>query len=140
MEALAAGQEIMESFLSDYGLYIKWIGVVSSACFITSLIVLPWFICRLEEDYFLHLHDRPQPAFFLRWLRYFLGSTLVVAGILMLFLPGQGVLTMVLGLNFLDFPGKRKAVDGLLARKSLQKALNWIRLKGNRNVFLFEKL
>jgi hypothetical protein len=128
----------MAPFLSEYGLYIKWISIVSSACFLASLIVLPWLICRLDADYFLHLHDRPQPPFFLRWLRYFLGSTLFIAGFLMLFLPGQGLLTIVLGLNFLDFPGKQKMVDTLVAKVSLQKTLNWIRKKGNRRDFLFK--
>ena len=128
----------MASFLSEYGLYIKWISVVSSACFLASLIILPWLICRLDADYFLHLHDHPHPSFFLRYLRYFLGSTLLIAGILMLFLPGQGLLTIVLGLNFLDFPGKQKMVDALVAKVSLQKTLNWIRKKGNRQDFLFK--
>ncbi len=129
----------MTSFLSNYGLIIKWIGLVSSTCFIVSLIILPWLLYRLEDDYFLHLHDRPQPVFFLRWLCYFLGSTLLIAGVLMLFLPGQGLLTIFLGLNLLDFPGKQKAINSLMAKRSLQKALNWIRQKGNRNNFLFEE-
>ena len=35
-----------------------------------------------------------------------LGATLVLAGLLMLFLPGQGVITLLAGLMIMNYPGK----------------------------------
>ncbi len=73
----------------------------------------------------------------LRILRYATGSVLLIAGILMLFLPGQGILTMILGMSLLDFPGKQTLMDRLLGYHSLQKALNWVRHRGNKPDFSF---
>jgi len=130
---------MIQTFLTDYGNIITWLGIISSICFLASLAIIPWIICKLEADHFLHLygHNNRHPLGFvhLRLLRYLLGVILLIAGLLMLFLPGQGLLTMILGLSLLDFPGKQKAVDKLLQIPSIQKALNWIRAKGGKNNF-----
>ena len=135
----------MASFLTDYESYIKGIGLISFFFFIASLLIVPWIISRLQVDYFLQLHKHnhkkedahPLAFILLRLLRYLLGAILLSAGILMLFLPGQGLLTIFFGLSLLDFPGKQKAIDWLLKKKFLQTALNWIREKENKEPFLF---
>lgn len=66
-----------------------------------------------------------------------MGALLLFAGTLMLFLPGQGILTMLLGISLLDFPGRRKLIDGILELHPIQKSLNWIRKKGNKTLFSF---
>jgi hypothetical protein len=132
------------NLLADYGYLFTWLAIISSICFFASLLFIPLIICRLPDDYFLHLHKHstmenthPLVYIFLRLLRYLLGAILLAAGLLMVFLPGQGLLTMMLGLSLLDFPGKQKAVDTLFNLKSIQKALNWIRTKGRKNRFHF---
>lgn len=55
----------------------------------------------------------------------------------MLVLPGQGLLTIVLGLFLMDFPGKFYLLDVILHNKAVQHSLNWIRRKGNRPEFTF---
>lgn len=134
----------MQTLLSDYGDLITWVGVISSFCFFASLAIIPLVICRLHDDYFFHIHEHsknedlhPLAFALLRLLRYLLGAILLVAGFLMLFLPGQGLLTMILGISLLDFPGKQQAVDKLLQIQSIQNSLNWIRKKGNKNTFTF---
>lgn len=130
---------MIQTFLTNHGDSITWLGIISAICFFASLALIPWIICRLEADHFLHLHahsnKHPLAFVHLRLLRYLLGAILLVAGVLMLFLPGQGLLTMILGLSLLDFPGKQQAVDKLLQIPSIQKALNWIRAKGGKNTF-----
>lgn len=129
---------MIQTFLTEHGNIITWIGIISSICFLATLAIIPWIICRLEADHFLHIyvhHKHPLGGVHLRLLRYLLGVVLFIAGLLMLFLPGQGLLTMILGLSLLDFPGKQKAVDKLLHIPSIQKALNWIRTKGGKNNF-----
>ncbi len=134
----------MTSFLTDYESYIKGIGFISFLSFIASLLIFPWIIGRLKADYFLQLHkhnkredEHPLVFIFLRLLRYLLGAVLLAAGFLMLFLPGQGLLTIILGLSLLDFPGKQKAIDWILRKEFLQTSLNWIREKENKPPFLF---
>ena len=51
---------------------------------------------------------RQQAARGLKTAMWILIPCLVIAGIAMLFLPGQGLLTLVVGLMLVDFPGKRR--------------------------------
>lgn len=136
----------MQTFFDQYGSIITWLGIVSSITFVLSLLIIPWGICKLDPHFFIHLHKHKQkedehPLIFilLRILRYFFGLLLLTAGLLMLFLPGQGLLTIILGISLLDFPGKRTVIDWLLQRPSIQKALNWIRRKGNKEPFSFTR-
>ncbi len=134
----------MQIFFDTYGSIITWLGIVSTITFFLSLLIIPWIVCKLDDDFFLHLHEHKKmedqhPVIFilLRILRYSFGAILLVAGLLMLFLPGQGLLTIILGISLLDFPGKQKAIDGLLHLHPLQNGLNWIREKGAESPFVF---
>ena len=134
----------MQTFLDQYGSVLTCLGIISTITFFLSLLIVPWIICRLNKNFFLHLHEHTKkedehPATFilLKLLRYFMGSLLLFAGILMLFLPGQGLLTMILGISLLDFPGKRTLIDWVLHFHPIQNGLNWIREKGTKSPFLF---
>ena len=50
----------------------------------------------------------------------------------MLILPGQGVLTIITGLIFLDYPGKFKFERLLVRNKLILNSMNWIRRKLNK--------
>ena len=45
----------------------------------------------------------------------------------MLFLPGQGLLTMLMGIVLMDFPGKFRLERHLVSRPPVFAAINWIR-------------
>lgn len=45
----------------------------------------------------------------------------------MLVLPGQGLLTLLLGITMIDFPGKRKLELWLIRKAPLNDAANWLR-------------
>lgn len=55
------------------------------------------------------------------------GVLLLLSGILMLVLPGQGILTIITGLVFMDYPGKYKFERKLLRQKGVINSINWIR-------------
>lgn len=61
-----------------------------------------------------------------------LGSFLVLAGVVMLFTPGQGVLTLLLGLSLVDFPGKRTLERRIVQRPTVLKLVNHMRAKADR--------
>jgi hypothetical protein len=66
-----------------------------------------------------------------------LGGCLLVAGIFMLVLPGQGILTILAALALLDFPGKRKLEMSILHRPAVLKSINWLRRRAGREPLLF---
>lgn len=108
--------------------------------FLGSVVAIPWLIVRIPTDYFIHrrhLVDRWQPrhpALRLLFLvaKNVCGVVLILAGIAMLLLPGQGVLTIVIGLMFMDFPGKFALEQRLTRLPRVLAAINWIRMKAGR--------
>ena len=63
------------------------------------------------------------------------GYVLLLAGILMLFLPGQGILTIIVGALFINFPNKKKILTRIILKESFQKSLDWIRAKRGKASF-----
>ncbi len=119
---------------------LAFLGVASLLMFAGSLLAIPWLVTRIPADYFLrhqHYVDRWKPRhpvlrLVVLTLKNLLGVALVMAGLAMLLLPGQGVLTMVVGLFFLDFPGKLALERWCVRRRGVHQAINWIRRKANR--------
>ena len=60
------------------------------------------------------------------------GWLFILAGTVMLVLPGQGIITMVVGVMLIDFPGKFRLERWLAARRPLMRALNWMRRRAGR--------
>ena len=124
-------------------LLFQWLALISAITFVLSLLAIPWIIARLPTDFFSRRHATPQkktspfqPAtLFLLVLRNVLGLTFLLAGTIMLFLPGQGILTIVLGLSIMIFPGKQRLLNQLINQPSVQQGLNWIRRKTGRDDF-----
>lgn len=124
--------------------YLQSIAFISLGTFLLSLVLIPWSIGRLPNDYFVQLQrlrpeNRPRNTIFILVLRNVIGSILLIAGIIMLFLPGQGILTILIGLLCMAFPGKYRFVLYLISRPSIQTSLDWIRRKMKRPPFQWQK-
>ena len=130
----------MEEYLISWG---AWVIGASVLLFLGSIWLVSWLIIKLPADYFL-THDFSAPPQNLTrhylWvlLRNILGTVLILAGIAMLVLPGQGFITIVLGLSLMSFPGKRQFVHWILDRKSLRRSMNWIRRKAHQPPLIFD--
>ncbi|MFA5631614.1 MAG: PGPGW domain-containing protein [Porticoccaceae bacterium] len=121
------------------GEVLLWLGLLSFATFIISLLSLPWLVAKIPADYFCHQQRNPapwktaRPAFRISALilKNLLGWILLAGGILMLFLPGQGILTMAMGLILMDYPGKYPLERRIVRIPIILKGLNWLRKKHN---------
>lgn len=133
------------SFLSEYSRLLEWLGLLSVVTFIGSLIAIPWVISRLPVNYFIRhrelvaaRHERhPLIAKIIFVSRNAIGFVFLLAGTAMLVLPGQGIITILIGISFMDFPKKHHFVDYLVRRPKVVKLLNWIRKKENKPPFEF---
>ena len=67
-----------------------------------------------------------------------LGYLLIVAGIAMLLLPGQGVLTMLLGFIMVDLPGKYRFERWLVARPLVLRSINMLRRRAGREPLILD--
>jgi hypothetical protein len=111
------------------------LSTLSIVLLVASLIGIPWFVARLPADYFAERRDRPsllsvpdpRMQLVLKVLKNALGVLLFLAGLAMLVLPGQGVITLLVAVVLLDIPGKRRVLARILRRPRLAQALNRIR-------------
>ncbi len=132
-------------FLRHYSLVVELLGILSVLTFIGSLIAIPWIIGRLPVDYIIlhrklveERHGRhPVWAKIIFVTRNVVGIFFLLAGIAMLVLPGQGIITILIGISFMDFPRKHKFVDYLIQRPRVIRLLNWIRRKEKKPPFEF---
>ena len=116
------------------------LGLLSIATFVISLVALPWLVAKIPADYFAHARRVPTPwkrahpaiRIFFILLKNFLGWILVAGGVLMLFLPGQGILTLAMGLMLMDYPGKFHLERQIASVPLVLKGLNWLRAKRHK--------
>ena len=108
--------------------------VFSIACFVGSLIALPVIVARAPTDYFIREQD-PKGSILAKILRNVAGVFLLIAGVLMLLLPGQGLLAILLALTLLDFPGKQALLKRMVSRQKVAKALQWLRRRADKPPF-----
>jgi hypothetical protein len=125
---------------------LGWLAILSLLTFILSLILIPWVVGRLQRDCFLSLHsNNPAPSplsigsIIMAICRNVLGLFLLLAGIIMLFLPGQGLLTILLGTLLISFPGKKKLIGTLIHQPKIQRSMDWLREKRGKSPFLWPK-
>jgi len=120
------------NFFESYGL---WIAASSVVFFIVSLAAIPFIVAGIPVDYFPYRkRHRPKksPAYPLVRLaivslKNLLGAFLVVAGLIMLFTPGQGLLSMLFGLMIMNYPGKFRLECWIIKRPLIMKTVNKLR-------------
>lgn len=112
------------------------LAVASAVIFLGALIMVPLLLTWIPADYFLHPRREQQRGWTARHpalriaavvAKNLFGALLVMAGLAMLVLPGQGLLTMFVGLVLIDLPGKRKFEIALLRRPHIRRAIDWLR-------------
>jgi hypothetical protein len=106
------------------------LGVSSIAMFVGSLVAVPVFIVKVPDDYFA----RPPRArsLLVTGFRTLLGLSLIALGIAMIVLPGQGVLTILVGLSVLELPVKHRMIRRLLGSPKVRHAIDAMRHKAGK--------
>ena len=90
-----------------------------------------YFVTSLPSDHsWIGKHPAARIATLL--LKNALGLILLIAGLAMLVLPGQGVITTLVAMSLLDFPGKRNLELRLIRQPLVLNSINWIREKAGR--------
>jgi hypothetical protein len=117
------------------------------ATFAISLLVVGYILVKMPSTYFLDSHRRDAWSHWPslpRWLavslrllvfcvKNLLGLALVVFGAIQLFTPGQGLLTILIGIVLIDFPGKRQLERKIISRPKVLSAINRLRARYGRS-------
>ena len=112
-----------------------WTFGLSLALFVGSLVAMPILLARLRADYFARpdpggggwLRRHPVARIVLLAVKNLLGLVLLAAGLAMMVLPGQGIITILIALTLLNFPGRRRLELYLIRQRHVRGAVDWIR-------------
>ena len=122
------------------------LGITSFVVLIISALSIGYFIKQIPYDYFLNDkrgvsdYKNKNPIFWIITLalKNIVGYCLIIGGILMLILPGQGLLTIFVGLMLSDYPGKFKLERRIIKTHLILKTINWYRIKSNIPPIIFK--
>lgn len=125
-------------FLHDYGL---WLAIASFIMFVISIASIPFILARIPVDYFTitgHQRLRQQKKhqhlalqLMMACIKNLLGALLISIGIVMLFTPGQGLLSILIGLMIMNYPGKFRLECSIIRKPLIFDAINSMRKKKN---------
>ena len=132
----------MMDLLSDLTWGKALIGVlIFVGTFAANIALVSFILVKIPADDFKKTHKTqfwvgPNPALHAAKMigKNILGIFLVVLGIILSIpgVPGQGLLTILLGVVLLDFPGKRNLERKLLSRQEIVKTIDRLRKKFNK--------
>ena len=115
------------------------LGLIGVVIFVVSFVgttaLTVWFVVKLPADYFV---QQRQPRSDSRWsvshwaqflLRNLLALALIGLGVVLSLpgIPGQGLLTILLGIMLSDFPGKERLERKIVSYPKVLDALNRLR-------------
>ncbi len=129
--------ENIKALFSNYYDFFFWLGVVSSIIFLISLLSIRWLVCMIPSDYFIKKEQSKFKSNYpVAWIissiiKNIFGYVLIFGGILMLVLPGQGLITIFIGLMLSNYPGKYKIEKKIIAIPRIFKTINWLRKKSD---------
>jgi hypothetical protein len=100
-------------------------------------LAVPLIIISLPPQYLSEEKDRlSEIQSSWRWpylvVKNIIGAMLLLASVAMLILPGQGVLTLAIGLDLMNFPGKRSLIRRLIRLSRVHRAINRWRASAHR--------
>jgi hypothetical protein len=150
LEGFGAKEDSLSSVMRLYEwcrgneVVLVWLGLMSVVMFFATILAIPFIVARIPTDYFVREHKprRHTPLSSARLLgvvvKNVFGIILLLAGLAMLVLPGQGVLTILLGIMLMNFPGKYELERRIIQQPTVLKALNWMRHRANRPALIVD--
>jgi len=120
------------NFLAEYA---GWLVMISLLTALITLALVPVLITHIPEDYFCH-HRRlrtsknhPLVSVAIKAAKNLLGVMFFLVGFVLLFLPGQGLILILVGMLIMNYPGKYALERWLIQRRGVLPALNAIRVR-----------
>lgn len=119
------------------------VSILSAISLVGTLVGCAIVIAYLPRDYFTATKPvsrikHPILRVGLAVLKNLFAVLLIIVGIAQLVLPGQGVLTILMGLVISDIPGKRRLERRLIRLPTVLAAANAIRARFKREPFVLD--
>jgi hypothetical protein len=124
---------------------VWWMLATSAATFVAAMVGGPLWVVNIPADYFAEKTHKHKPLMRLGMTsamlvvgRNLLGGILVLIGVLMLVLPGQGLLTILIGIMLMDIPGKYRISRWIVMHPPVLQSMNWIRRRAGREPLVLD--
>lgn len=124
-------------FVIQYGAYFAGASVL---VLIFSLVISLYVIASLPNDYWLTRFENPKPIALgspIFYLRNLAALVLLLVGFILLFMPGQGLLTILIAIIVSQSPYKNAMAQGLIGNHNIQQGLNTMRAWMKKDPFIF---
>ncbi len=133
------------AWVSDHAEVTTALIALSVVILIASLWVGRRYLVSIPADYFVTEHKplerwrrtRPLVWWTLMISKNLLGMVLIVLGVIMLFTPGQGLLTLFLGVALTNFPGKQRIERAIIQRPAILSLVNAQRARAGKPPLMF---
>lgn len=133
-------------WLAEFWASLSWYKILIGVGFFVGSLLLSFVsigvvMVKIPENYFSSHYQQdfmPGSKWIVRWgaviAKNIFGFFLVCLGILLSLpgVPGQGILTILLGLIMLDIPGKRPLEARIIKRPAILSAINDLRARYNK--------
>ncbi len=134
--------EDLIGFVAEYHRLLSTVAIISFFICVVGILSIPYVLSAIPENYF----DKKEENSHEQWTVWFvirkmfkniLAILLVLAGIAMLFLPGQGLLTLLVGLMLLDYPNKKALERKIISHPKVLRIINQARRNRGSKEFNF---
>ena len=117
-----------------------WLGLnlLALALFFGSLIITIYIVLKLPENYWVKENYR-KPPLIESVIRNMIALVFFLAGFAMLFLPGQGIITIVIAFLISHIPYKKRLIRYFILKPKVQRGFDYIRAKFGKPGFSWPK-
>ena len=132
---------VIEFIKTHWLLFFLILPIIIIVTTFATLASISMLLISLPPDYFTQKKrvsriKNPVLRLFLCLLKNVCGTVFLIAGFIMLFTPGPGVLSALVGVILCDFPGKRRVERKIIARPRVLAMINRIRSRYNRPLLM----
>ena len=133
VETAASWMSLID-FLTEHA---GWLVAISLLSALVILALVPVLITSIPADYFSHHHRHrlhtsrrhPLISLVIKAAKNLLGAVFLVVGFVLLFLPGQGLVLIFVGMLIMNYPGKYALECWIVQRRGVLPALNALRVR-----------
>ena len=134
---------MIEFIKTHWLLFLLILPIIIIVTTFATLASISMLLISLPSDYFTRKKrvspiKNPVLRLFLRVLKNVCGAVFLIAGFIMIFTPGPGVLSALVGVILCDFPGKRTVERKIIARPRVLSMINRIRSRYNRPLLVLD--
>ena len=142
---LAGAAETLRELATRHAGLLRGLAVGSAAFFLVTPVAAPLLIVLMPEDALVRgrvrVKNRPphRKAAFVLWhvIKNLLGALLMALGFVLLFLPGQGLLTLFAGVLLADIPGRTALIARLLGTGGIRPAVDRLRMRYGKKALMY---